>query len=812
MTSPDRVLRHLRDGLGCRGAARAVVLGAAAAALVGSAVASALLVASNVGVWGAVTLAGADLALVSGAIVYLSRVASGGLRLERGFDDPVIGMLLLTPEMRVVRANAAVGVLLGRNPSGIVGRSILEFTHPDDIDRSVAWTQAKLKGRKEVPLIKRYVRADGSLIEAAVTTVLVEPPRGEPYFLSQLRDVTEERRAERQRTAIAELGHRALQSTDVVALIAEAMRITREILDTANCIATRRLGGGEIRLLATDRETFEFTIPAGQPSQSQFTLQAGEPVISNDLLAETRFPVPPRVFGKALYRGLSVPVPERGGARHVIIAHRHQDARPFCVDDARFLEAVAHVIGGALDRAGIEHELRRHTMQDPLTGLANRALLASQLAAELRHARRLGHRVCLIAIELDRFKAVNDTLGPSAGDTLLRELAARLTACVREEDLLARSGGDEFAVVCARTDNDHAIAHVAQRLLAAVQQPLAVSGRDVWLTASVGVAVSEQGRDTAEELLRDADVAVHRAKELGGGRFEAFDIALRHRLLERMAIESDLRHAIAREQLELHYQPLIDLRDEGIIGFEALLRWQHPTHGLIAPGQFIHTAEQTGQIVEIGSWVLATVCRQLTSFPEQIELAANLSPLQITPELVCDVKRLIATNRITPRRLVLEITEGIVLDPRAKPVLERLRKLGVQLALDDFGTGYSSLASLQRFPLDEIKLDRTLIDSLTDNPGVAVVRAAVELGRALGVHVIAEGIETPAQLAALRTLGCPRGQGYLFAKPLPRDQAQQLLADPKGGSMEGGSSSICSSLTRSGPPLGDQRATLVWRS
>jgi len=289
--------------------------------------------------------------------------------------------------------------------------------------------------------------------------------------------------------------------------------------------------------------------------------------------------------------------------------------------------------------------------------------------------------------------------------------------------------------------------------------------------------VSEHGRDTSEELLRDADVAMYRAKELGGGRFEAFDAALRHRLVERMSIESDLRHAVARDQLELYYQPLIDLAAGRVVGFEALLRWHHDQRGLISPNEFIPVAEETGLIVPIGSWVLKAACAQLARWPESIRLSANVSALQIKPPLVEEVARLLAQYQIAPGRLVLEITESLVLDPLIKPVLAGLRAVGVALALDDFGTGYSSLGSLQRFPLDLVKLDRSLSCSLSDDRGLAVVRAAVELGRALDVPVIAEGIEGPLQLESLRELGCPLGQGFLFARPLPLVEAQRLLAD-----------------------------------
>jgi ammonium transporter, Amt family len=268
---------------------------------------------------------------------------------------------------------------------------------------------------------------------------------------------------------------------------------------------------------------------------------------------------------------------------------------------------------------------------------------------------------------------------------------------------------------------------------------------------------------------------MYRAKELGGACYELFDTKLRDRLLERMEIESDLRHALERDQLMLHYQPLIGLDDDRLLGFEALLRWHHPERGVMQPDQFIPVAEETGLIVPLGSWVLRTVCEQLAHWPESIHISANVSAVQIKPQLVDEVEELIARYGIAPGRLVLEITESLVLDPHTKPIVIRLRELGVQLALDDFGTGYSSLGSLQRVPLDVLKLDRTLIGSLSDDGGRAVVRAAIELGEALGVSVIAEGVEGDLQVRALRELGCGVGQGFLFARPLPVADAEVLV-------------------------------------
>ena len=584
-----------------------------------------------------------------------------------------------------------------------------------------------------------------------------------------------ERGAEARKTALGALARRALECSDALTLIGEAMDLVQETLGTPSCVTYRQLASGEIRNVAAAGKVIEVTVPAGGTSQSAYTLGEAEPVISNDLAAETRFSTSVKLLEAGLCRGASARIRQRGGAHHAILAHRRNDHPPFTFEEGRFLQAIAYVIGGALDREASEHELMRRALEDPLTGLANRALLLNHLEAELRHGRRLGDSVSVLALDLDRFKVFIDTVGHPAGDTLLRKVAARLTACVREEDLVARNGGDEFAVVCARTTTDHAVAEVAGRLVDALVEPFDIDGHEVSISASVGVAVSQHGDETPEELLRDAVAAMHRARELGGGRFEAFDVSLRHRLVERMAIERDLRYAVERDELELHYQPLIGLGDELLVGFEALVRWHHPERGMVSPGEFIAVAEDTGQIVPIGNWVLREVCAQLAAWSETVELAANLSPRQIRPELVVEVEQLLTEYRIAPRRLVLEITESLVLDPLTKPVIGKLRDLGVQLALDDFGTGYSSLGSLQRFPLDVVKLDRALIWSLDEVSGVAVVRAAVELGQALGMHVIAEGIETVDQLATLRELGCQLGQGFLFSKPLRADDAALLL-------------------------------------
>jgi diguanylate cyclase (GGDEF)-like protein len=516
-------------------------------------------------------------------------------------------------------------------------------------------------------------------------------------------------------------------------------------------------------------------VVAADASQAGYTLFQNEPVVSNDLPGETRFGRPAFGHAHGLRRSISVPVPERSERRHVVIVHSSGAGRPFGIADTRFLEAVANIIGSALDHKATEDELRRQALEDPLTGLGNRALLFSHLDLELRHLARVGASLSLHLLDLDRFKVVNDTLGHAVGDAMLRQVAARLTGCVRSEDIVARLGGDEFVVVCTRTETGRAVGRVAQRIVDAFAEPFQVEGRELTCTASVGVVVAVTGAETPGDLLRDADAAMYRAKGAGGGRFELFDAALHTELVERLALEEDLRHALERDQFELHYQPLVRLEHEEIIGFEALVRWRHPERGLVPPMAFIGIAEETGLIAPIGGWVLRTACAELAGWPEPMRVSVNLSAPQITDELVDDVEALLHQHGLRPGRLILEITETLVLDPRTKPVVARLRGLGVHVALDDFGTGYSSLGSLQRFPIDVVKLDRALLQGLAEESGLAVVSAIVELGRALGLHVVAEGIETREELDRLRLIGCRLGQGYLFARPLPVQEARRLI-------------------------------------
>jgi diguanylate cyclase (GGDEF)-like protein len=380
---------------------------------------------------------------------------------------------------------------------------------------------------------------------------------------------------------------------------------------------------------------------------------------------------------------------------------------------------------------------------------------------------------------------VNDTLGHGAGDELLCAVAERLRSAIRRGDLAARLGGDEFVVVCAGAGAaPHDVAALASRVLERVSAPYVVDGRELHIGASAGLVFAEGDDATAESLLRDADVAMYRAKEAGAGRYEVFDAGLRAAVMHRLATEEELRHALDRDELRLHLQPVVDLHRNELAGFEALVRWEHPARGLVGPAEFIGVAEETGLIVGIGGWVLAEATRHLTLLQEAagrpLRMSVNLSARQLRPALVDEVAEALRASGVDARCLTLEVTETLLVEgPSAVEVLTALRSLGVAIAIDDFGTGWSSLGALQRYPVDVLKLDRSLVaPAATSEPAAALARAVVDMAQALGLDVVAEGIEDDEQLAAMRALGCPHGQGFVFARPMPVEEALALVAAP----------------------------------
>jgi diguanylate cyclase (GGDEF)-like protein/PAS domain S-box-containing protein len=439
------------------------------------------------------------------------------------------------------------------------------------------------------------------------------------------------------------------------------------------------------------------------------------------------------------------------------------------------------------ERKSLEEQLIHDAFHDALTGLPNRALFMDRLGQCLRHAlRRKDLKFAVLFLDLDRFKNVNDSLGHVAGDQLLVEVSRRLERCVRPGDTAARLGGDEFTVLLEDVKDGSDASQVAERIQAQLRQPVVIGGQEVYSTASIGIALSETGYERTEDILRDADIAMYRAKSRGGARHDVFDRAMHARAVALLRMDSDLRRAIERNEFVVYYQPIVGLRDGRISGFEALVRWNHPVQGLLLPAEFIRMAEDTGIIIDIDRWVMYEACRQLQEWHQKypkarpLTISVNLSVRQFSQaDLASHVEEVLRATRLHGDSLGLEITESAIMDSSesAHASLESLRKGGARLYLDDFGTGYSSLSYLHKFPIDALKIDRSFVGGIrADGEGAEIVRTIISLAQNLDIHVIAEGVETPEQLAALRALKCEFAQGYAFSRPVSAQAADAMLA------------------------------------
>jgi diguanylate cyclase (GGDEF)-like protein/PAS domain S-box-containing protein len=438
-------------------------------------------------------------------------------------------------------------------------------------------------------------------------------------------------------------------------------------------------------------------------------------------------------------------------------------------------------------RRTLEERLRYQAFHDPLTELPNRALFMNRLGHALTRAERSKRAAAVLFLDLDNFKLVNDSLGHEVGDRLLVSVAERLRASLRTEDTAARFGGDEFTVLLEDVTDVSDAVRVANNITQALLAPFVLEFREVFVTTSIGIVLGISGHERPTDLLRDADVALYRAKANGKATYEVFDALMNIQALERLDLEAELRRAIERREFAVHYQPQLELQTGSIVGWEALVRWMHPERGPIPPGAFLSIAEETGLIFQIGSLVLEEACRQAKEWHEQhpetdapLKMSVNISArqLQRPDELVREVVRVLEETRLAPGSLVLEITESMLMGDAENnvDVLGKLKDLGIGIAVDDFGTGYSNLGYLKRFPVDVLKVDKSFVDGLEDNPDdTAIARAIVDLARALGMQTVAEGIETTGQAGQLRDLECELGQGYYFSEPLPAAEASALL-------------------------------------
>jgi diguanylate cyclase (GGDEF)-like protein len=432
-----------------------------------------------------------------------------------------------------------------------------------------------------------------------------------------------------------------------------------------------------------------------------------------------------------------------------------------------------------------EDQIRHLALHDSLTGLPNRLQFHQHLESAVSRAKRHGQLLAVFGLDLDRFKDVNDTMGHATGDALLAEVAARLKKSVREADLVGRLGGDEFAIVAEDISAPEDAMRLARRVCTALGEPYHVNGHELATSVSIGIAIGPVDGEPADGLLKNADLALYRAKEDGRNTFRFFEPAMDAALQKRRRLEADLRAALRKNQLYLDYQPQFDLNTGKLTGYEALVRWWHPSQGEIPPSVFLPIAEETGLIVTLGEWILRTACSYATTWPLDTKLAVNLSPAQFKTQDVYNlVRRILHETGLEPERLELEITEGIILQntEAVLDTLQRLDQLGVSIAMDDFGTGYSSLSYLTRFPVKKIKIDRSFIDTLGTSPQTsAIVSSIVGLGQSLHVTITAEGVETESQAAMLKKWGCDQVQGFYYGKPdaaVPESVADSAKSRP----------------------------------
>jgi diguanylate cyclase (GGDEF)-like protein len=596
------------------------------------------------------------------------------------------------------------------------------------------------------------------------------------------------RRRARQQQAVARLGQRALRERHPQSLFQEVVTTVAEVLAVDLCVVLKLREDGQMLDVVADvgHADGPRSLPAGTGTQAGYALQTLQPVVTDDLSAETRFDAR-SLCAKGMVSGVNSIIEGVERPFGVLSAHTRRERR-FSADDINFLVAVANLLSAAVERDHREHLSRHAAMHDPLTGLANRNLALDRLDLALARRRRDGTDVAMIVLDVDRFRVINDSLGHSIGDQLLVALAARLTQVLRPTDTIARLSGDEFAIVCESRAGLRQFVTLAERVGEAIARPVRLDGGVHHLTASVGVAVAHHLDDTSEALLRDADAAMYRAKARGGGHYELFDPSVRTQVLSKLRVEQELRHALRNGQLQLHYQPIIEVSSGLPVATEALLRWAHPSRGLVPPLEFIAIAEETGLIVELGRHVLEVACAQASAWQAQfrvpLQMYVNVSARQLNAESFArDAASLATRADLRPGTLGLEVTESVFIEDLAAATrtLSALREHGFRLLLDDFGTGYSSLSYLRTLPLDGVKIDRAFVDGLDRGErNVAIFRAIVEMCDALRMSVVGEGVESAEQLEHLAKLGCQNAQGFLLCRPQPAAAMTAFLSTRLG--------------------------------
>jgi diguanylate cyclase (GGDEF)-like protein/PAS domain S-box-containing protein len=738
---------------------------------------------------------------------FIDQISSGGADYRRLVER--LPAIVYTAELgengRWRYVSPQVEEILGYSPEEWVADPGLWASrlHPDDREDAISHEDpATLQDHSPAPIDYRMITREGDVVWILDEAVLEADESGTPVLHGVLYDITKRKSAEQelkraatQQAAVARLGGRALQDGDPDALMREAISQLTQIdgIEGAGIWEVERDGrrlklraGLEGQIAGSNR------VSAAPDSHAGAALDSGLHVIVDDWVTERRFSMPPALRVLDVRSSLAVVIDGKQSSFGVLDIHSCEPNR-FTPQDVHFVQAAANVLADAIERHVADEALRHRVLHDSLTGLPNRLSFIDTVNDALRRAAGSGYPVGVLFLDLDHFKLINDSSGHHAGDELLRAVAPRLRAHLRPGDIVARFGGDEFGILVNRlADEDEAVA-IAERVVATFAEPYTMGGADHFVTASVGIAVARPGgREPldAEMLIRDADAAMYRAKQRGRARCEIFDAEMRARATRRLEVERELRHALERDELTLHYQPTIALGSGEITGLEALVRWRHPERGLLDPGEFIPIAEDSGLIEPIGRWVQESACQQVLEWhkllPDRrpLDVSVNLSARQVAHrDLAQFVAEVLTRTGLDPAHLQLEITESALVEESATAMttLTALSELGVGLVLDDFGTGYSSLAYLNRYPFDALKIDRSFVDALgVEQERTAIVEAIVGMARALSLDVIAEGIESQAQLSELRRLGCDHGQGHLFSRPLPPEKITSLLSEGSG--------------------------------